>query len=69
MKEKLQFITINELSDTTGLPVNYLKHEADAGRLPYLRVGRSLRFDHILSIRCLQIKAAETLTKEGVDDA
>lgn len=37
--------TTKELAERTGLPVAWLKREADEGRLPCIRVGRRRYFD------------------------
>ena len=39
------FTTLRRLANQLGLPARWLKAEAVAGRIPYLRVGRSLRFN------------------------
>jgi hypothetical protein len=38
-------LTLNQLSEHTGLPAAWLKREADAGRLPCIRAGRRRMFD------------------------
>lgn len=40
-----KLVSLPELSDLTGLPMAWLRREADAGRLPCLRVGRRRMFD------------------------
>lgn len=40
-----KLLGLNELADRTGLPVAWLKREADAGRLPCVRAGRRMFFD------------------------
>jgi hypothetical protein len=37
--------TLYKLASLTGLPVNWLKRETDAGRLPCLRAGKRRMFD------------------------
>lgn len=46
-----EYITTGALSDRTGLPMAWLRREAEAGRIPSLLVGRSRRFllDSVLS--------------------
>jgi hypothetical protein len=44
MNTKL-LLTVYDLSERTGLPLAWLRREADAGRLPCLRVGRRRMFD------------------------
>lgn len=43
MRAKL--LTLNQLSERTGLPAAWLRREADAGRLPCIRAGRLRMFD------------------------
>lgn len=40
-----KLITIKELTEQTGLPVAWIKREADEGRLPCIHVGRRRYFD------------------------
>lgn len=40
-----KLLTLNALSERTGLPAAWLKREADAGRLPCIRAGRRRMFD------------------------
>ena len=40
-----KLITLNDLAERTGLPVAWLKREADEGRLPCIRAGRLRMFD------------------------
>ena len=40
-----KLITVDRLSEHTGLPAAWLKREADAGRLPCIRAGRRRMFD------------------------
>lgn len=39
------YMDADELSVALGLPLQWLKREAEAGRLPCLRAGRRLLFD------------------------
>lgn len=39
-----RLLPIGELADRTGLPVAWLRREADAGRVPCMRVGRRRMF-------------------------
>jgi hypothetical protein len=56
----MQFIPIEALAGKLGLPLGWLKTEAEAGRIPVLPVGRFLRFDLEAVRRCLvQRSAAE----------
>jgi hypothetical protein len=40
-----KLLSLNHLSERTGLPAAWLKREADAGRIPCLRVGKKRMFD------------------------
>lgn len=40
------FITLQSLAQRLGLPAAWLKSEAEAGRIPSLRAGRRLAFNH-----------------------
>lgn len=40
-----RLIRIGELSEQTGLPMAWLKREADAGRIPCVRAGRARMFN------------------------
>jgi hypothetical protein len=40
-----KLIGLHELSERTGIPVAWLRREADAGRLPHLLAGRRRLFD------------------------
>ena len=39
------FVDLGKLSWRTGLPCAWLKREAEAGRIPHVKVGRSLMFN------------------------
>jgi hypothetical protein len=43
MSDKL--LTFEQLIRTTNLPAAWVKREADAGRLPCIRIGRRRMFD------------------------
>jgi len=47
----VKLLTLNELSELTGLPAAWLRREADAGRLPCIRAGRLRMFDLNLRTR------------------
>jgi len=42
---KHSFLKLSELSRETRLPAAWLRREADAGRLPCIRVGRRRMFE------------------------
>jgi hypothetical protein len=41
----IPFVSVIMLSNKLGLPLAWLRAEAKAGRIPYLRTGRRLFFD------------------------
>lgn len=43
--DKKLLVSLSELSERTGLPVAWLKREAEAGRVPCIRAGRRRFFD------------------------
>ena len=51
------YIPLRQLARDTGLPVAWLKAEAEAGRIPSLRVGRRLLFDSKVVKRTLRQRA------------
>jgi len=40
-----KLLSLNNISDQTGLPASWLRTEADAGRIPCLRVGSRRMFN------------------------
>jgi proteic killer suppression protein len=40
-----KLLTLNQLAERTGLPAAWLRREAEAGRLPCIRIGRRTMFD------------------------
>jgi len=40
-----KYVLLKSLARTTGLPAAWLRREADAGRLPYIKAGRVRMFD------------------------
>lgn len=49
--EKL--LSLNQLSDHTGLPAAWLRREADAGRIPCIRAGRRRMFNTAAVLKVL----------------
>jgi excisionase family DNA binding protein len=56
-----KLVGLQELSERIGVPVAWLRREADAGRLPHLRVGRRRLFDLAVVSQVL----AERATRES----
>jgi len=48
-----KLLTLNQLSERTGLPVAWVKREADAGRLPCIHAGRRRMFDLAAVLKAL----------------
>ena len=51
-------VSLNRLAAELRLPRNWLKQEAQAGRLPCLRVGRRLLFNRVAVEQVLADRAA-----------
>jgi excisionase family DNA binding protein len=51
-------VSLLNLAKDLNLPQAWLKSEADAGRLPHLRVGKRYRFNRDAVIRTLAERAA-----------
>jgi hypothetical protein len=58
-----KLLTLNNLSDRLGISVPWLKREADAGRLPCLRVGRSRMFDLAAVLKVLAERAESGMSR------
>ena len=59
-----KLLSLSELAERTGLPLAWLRREADEGRLPCLRVGKRRMFDPERVRRDL----ARRQTREGCDE-
>ena len=57
-----QLLNLIGLANRLRLPANWLKQEADAGRLPCLKVGRKRRFN----LTAVQAVLAKRAAEEGV---
>jgi excisionase family DNA binding protein len=53
-----KLLSLNELSERTGLPTAWLRREAEAGRLPFLWVGRRRMFNLAAVERILAERAS-----------
>lgn len=56
--EAPKLLSLPELAKALNLPAKWLKAEADAGRLPHLRVKYRYRFDFDAIVRILAERAA-----------
>ncbi len=59
--QKLKIVNIVVLAKALRLPVRWLKSEAEAGRIPYLKVGRRFLFN----IKAVEWALAERASKGG----
>jgi len=62
--ESNQLVNIHELARTLRLPVAWLQQEADAGRLPVLKVGHRRLFN----FSAVKHALAERAAREGASD-
>ena len=60
-----QLRSLPALADALKLPKSWIKAEADAGRIPHLRIGKRYRFSYEAVVRALAEQAANR--SEGVD--
>jgi excisionase family DNA binding protein len=51
-------LSLPELAETLKLPQTWLKAEADAGRIPNLRIGKRYRFNREAVVAALLARAA-----------
>jgi excisionase family DNA binding protein len=61
-----QLLSLPALATALKLPDGWIKAEADAGRIPHLRIGNRYRFNLDAVIRALAERAAE---RKEVSDA
>jgi excisionase family DNA binding protein len=54
-----KLLTLNQLAERTGLPLAWLRREADAGRLPCIRAGRLRMFDLAAVLKVLAERQAK----------
>jgi excisionase family DNA binding protein len=55
-----QLLSLPALADVLKLPERWLKHEADAGRIPHLKIGKRYRFNRETVVAVLAQRAAES---------
>jgi len=60
------FVPVRRAAAVLGVPAAWLRSEAEAGRLPYLRVGRRLVLNPQAVERVLMMRAQQA-SGEGVD--
>jgi len=61
-------LTVVALARRLGLSAAWLKAEADAGRIPSLKVGRNLRFSALAVERALLARASGDASGKAVQD-
>lgn len=54
-----QLLSLPALAEVLKLPENWIKAEADAGRIPHLRIGRRYRFDRYTVVAVLAARAGQ----------
>jgi excisionase family DNA binding protein len=62
-----QLLSLPALAKALNLPEEWIKAEADAGRIPHLRIGKRYRFNFEAVVRMLAERAAKDT--EGVRGA
>ena len=51
-------LSLPALAEALKLPQGWIKAEAEAGRLPHLKIGKRYRFNHDAVVRALAARAA-----------
>ena len=61
-----RLLSICELSDRLGVPLNWLKRQADEGKIPFVQAGRRRFFDafEVLAV----LKGRSSPVKEVADE-
>ncbi len=59
-----ELLTIRQAAEQVNLPVRWLKAEAEAGRIPHLRIGRRLMFNLQAVRKALLDRAEQTTPRE-----
>lgn len=63
MEVEKRFTSLHRLAQLTGLPAEWLKREAKAGRIPYLEIGRRMMFNPKLVEQALMNRCEGVLIK------
>ncbi|HVT82804.1 MAG TPA: helix-turn-helix domain-containing protein [Phycisphaerae bacterium] len=58
-------LSLPELADALKLPQGWIRAEADAGRIPNLRIGKRYRFNREAVVAALLARASSVDGKEG----
>jgi len=56
-----QLLSLPDLADALKLPESWLKAEADAGRIPHLRIDKRYRFNRDAVVAVLAQRAAQAV--------
>lgn len=65
MKNDPSLLSLLDLAEALRLPKTWLKAEADAGRIPHLRIGKRYRFNREAVVAALSARAASEAGKAG----
>jgi hypothetical protein len=60
VKNSPQLLSLPTLAQALSLPESWIKAEADAGRIPHLRIGKRYRFNGIAVVSALAERAAQS---------
>jgi excisionase family DNA binding protein len=60
MENATQLLSLPALAKVLNLPTEWIKSEADAGRIPHLRIGKRYRFNQETVIRILAERASRS---------
>lgn len=63
---KTVYLPLWHMAHRLGVSEKWLKAKALRGEVPYLKVGRSMKFDHEVIVRVLRTEAAKTCIAPGV---
>jgi excisionase family DNA binding protein len=55
-----QLLSLPALAEALKLPESWIKAEADAGRIPHLRIGKRYRFNRETVVAVLAHRAAQS---------
>lgn len=57
---KAQLLSLPALAEALKLPESWIKAEADAGRIPHLKIGKRYRFNRETVLAVLAQRAAQS---------
>ena len=68
MDREPTFMSASSAAAHLGVPANWLKIEAEAGRVPFIRAGARILFNPVLVEQALAKRAAMNLSRAGGSD-